>query len=186
MCRIILFHTESNLNHALKFLQLENLLDKNQICKINLYPGLATKILLKLLLKVIKIIDFLIKLTIFFKFLVLSLQDSSRRPLSAMRGRLKRAAASLQAAIRFRRFSRRDGSDARTPDWFVDKSQQQPDAEGDDKAENKRFACCGNRRIVVDPALPAHYKVIQPKTLPSICHFSSYPRANMIAISCDH
>ncbi|XP_065160015.1 cyclic nucleotide-gated cation channel subunit A [Atheta coriaria] len=84
--------------------------------------------------------------------------DSSRRPLSAMRGRLKRAAASLQAAIRFRRFSRRDGSDARTPDWFVDKSQQQPDAEGDDKAENKRFACCGNRRIVVDPALPAHYK----------------------------
>lgn len=75
------------------------------------------------------------------------------RLFSAVRGRLRRAAASLQAAIRFRRLSRRE---SHPPDWFVDKSHQDDSTEKEESPEPK---CCGHR-VVVDPALPSHYKVI--------------------------
>ncbi|XP_071054272.1 cyclic nucleotide-gated cation channel subunit A isoform X1 [Onthophagus taurus] len=73
------------------------------------------------------------------------------RLLTAMRGRLRQVAASLQAAVRFRRFSRRE---ARPPDWFVDKSNQ------DDTAENKESPApsCWGHKIVVNPSSPTHYK----------------------------
>mgnify|MGYP005986565475 FL=1 len=69
-----------------------------------------------------------------------------------MRGRLRQVAASLQAAIRFRRFSRRD---SHPPDWFVDKSHQDENADAMDTPE----PTCWGHRIVVDPALPSYYKV---------------------------
>ncbi|XP_019872466.1 cyclic nucleotide-gated cation channel subunit A [Aethina tumida] len=80
------------------------------------------------------------------------LQDSTQQNLlSAVRGRLRQVAASLQAAIRFRRFSRKE---SQPPDWFVDKSHQ------DDAADNSSDPepTCWGHHIVVDPALPSHYK----------------------------
>ncbi|KAH1002332.1 hypothetical protein HUJ04_008428 [Dendroctonus ponderosae] len=73
------------------------------------------------------------------------------RILSAVRGRLRQVAASLQAAVRFRRFSRR-GTTA--PDWFVDKSHQEDNA---DVGEEPQHGCWGYR-VVFDPALPIYYK----------------------------
>lgn len=75
------------------------------------------------------------------------------RLFSAVRGRLRRVASSLQAAIRFRRLSRRE---SHPPDWFVDKSHQDETTEKEESPEPK---CCGHR-VIVDPALPSHYKVI--------------------------
>ncbi|XP_066250973.1 cyclic nucleotide-gated cation channel subunit A isoform X1 [Euwallacea similis] len=81
-------------------------------------------------------------------------QDNSqqRRLLSVVRGRLRRVAASLQAAVRFRRFSRR-GTTA--PDWFVDRSHQE---EGPDATEEASGNGCWGLRVVFDPALPIYYK----------------------------
>ncbi|GJQ70753.1 hypothetical protein Trydic_g685 [Trypoxylus dichotomus] len=73
------------------------------------------------------------------------------RLFSAMRGRLRQVAASLQAAVRFRHISRRD---PRPPDWFVDKSNQD---EATENRENPAPTCWGHR-IVVNPSLPSHYK----------------------------
>ncbi|KAJ3661336.1 hypothetical protein Zmor_005735 [Zophobas morio] len=73
------------------------------------------------------------------------------RLFSVVRGRLRQVAASLQAAIRFRRFSRRD---SHPPDWFVDKSHQDENADAMDTPE----PTCWGHRIVVDPALPSYYK----------------------------
>ncbi|XP_068899374.1 cyclic nucleotide-gated cation channel subunit A-like isoform X2 [Tenebrio molitor] len=73
------------------------------------------------------------------------------RLFSVVRGRLRQVAASLQAAIRFRRFSRRD---SHPPDWFVDKSHQDENADAMDTPEPSCWGC----RIVVDPALPSYYK----------------------------
>ncbi|XP_018566645.1 cyclic nucleotide-gated cation channel subunit A isoform X1 [Anoplophora glabripennis] len=73
------------------------------------------------------------------------------RLFSTVRGRLRRVAASLQAAIRFRRFSRKE---TQPPDWFVDKSHQDESADQDDGPE----PACWGHHIVVDPALPSHYK----------------------------
>ncbi|KAI4471052.1 cyclic nucleotide-gated cation channel subunit a [Holotrichia oblita] len=77
------------------------------------------------------------------------------RLFSAVRGRLRQVAASLQAAVRFRHISRRE---SRPPDWFVDKTNQ------DEVAENKenRAPTCWGHRIVVNPSLPSHYKVFSP------------------------
>lgn len=85
---------------------------------------------------------------------ILVLQDNStqqRRILSAVRGRLRQVAASLQAAVRFRRFSRR-GTTA--PDWFVDKSHQE-----DQDVPDVTTRGCWGYRVVFDPALPIYYKV---------------------------
>ncbi|XP_050301470.1 cyclic nucleotide-gated cation channel subunit A isoform X1 [Anthonomus grandis grandis] len=80
-------------------------------------------------------------------------QDNSRqnRLLSAVRGRLRQVAASLQAAVRIRRFSRR-GTTA--PDWFVDKSHQEENGE---TTINVTHGCWGYR-VVFDPALSIYYK----------------------------
>lgn len=71
-----------------------------------------------------------------------------------MRGRLRQVAASLQAAVRFRHISHRE---SRPPDWFVDKSNQ------DETTENKENSAptCWGHRIVVNPSLPSHYKVME-------------------------
>ncbi|KAJ8950129.1 hypothetical protein NQ314_007982 [Rhamnusium bicolor] len=74
------------------------------------------------------------------------------RLFSAVRGRLRQVAASLQAAIRFRRFSRKE---SHPPDWFVDKSHQDENAD----VEDASHPTCWGHHIVVDPALPSHYKV---------------------------
>ncbi|KRT82773.1 cNMP binding protein, partial [Oryctes borbonicus] len=80
-------------------------------------------------------------------------QDNGQpaRLFSAMRGRLRQVAASLQAAVRFRHISRRE---TRPPDWFVDKSNQ------DEATENRETPAptCWGHRIVVNPSLPSHYK----------------------------
>lgn len=78
----------------------------------------------------------------------------SSRLLSSVRGRLRQVAASLQAAVRFRRFSRRD---SRPPDWFVDRSQQDDNTTAA-KLNDKAPTCWGHR-ITIDPSLPSHYKV---------------------------
>ncbi|XP_030766128.1 cyclic nucleotide-gated cation channel subunit A isoform X2 [Sitophilus oryzae] len=80
-------------------------------------------------------------------------QDASQqnRILSAVRGRLRQVASSLQAAVRFRRFSRRG---ATAPDWFVDKSHQE---DSGDVVEDLRDGCWGYR-VVFDPASPNYYK----------------------------
>ncbi|KAL3285357.1 hypothetical protein HHI36_019465 [Cryptolaemus montrouzieri] len=79
--------------------------------------------------------------------------SSQSRLFSAVRGRLRRAAASLQAAVRFRRFSRKD---SHPPDWFVDKSHQEENAEKD--ANCHEPATCWGHKIIVDPSSPYHYK----------------------------
>ncbi|KAH1002086.1 hypothetical protein HUJ05_012254 [Dendroctonus ponderosae] len=81
------------------------------------------------------------------------------RILSAVRGRLRQVAASLQAAVRFRRFSRR-GTTA--PDWFVDKSHQEDNA---DVGEEPQHGCWGYR-VVFDPALPIYYKMRYRQIVP--------------------
>ncbi|CAH0545860.1 unnamed protein product [Brassicogethes aeneus] len=78
-------------------------------------------------------------------------QTQQNRLFSAVRGRLRRVAASLQAAVRFRRISRKE---SQSPDWFVDKSHQDDHEEGDRSPE----PTCWGHHIVVDPALPSHYK----------------------------
>lgn len=74
-----------------------------------------------------------------------------QKSIMVMRGRLRQVAASLQAAIRFRRFSRKD---SRPPDWFVDKSNQDKNVE----KEKEQEPSCYGYRIVVDTSLPSHYK----------------------------
>lgn len=88
-----------------------------------------------------------------------SQDNTQRRILSAVRGRLRQVAASLQAAVRFRRFSRR-GTTA--PDWFVDKSHQE-----DQDVPDVTTRGCWGYRVVFDPALPIYYKVSH-----SVCHLS--------------
>lgn len=86
---------------------------------------------------------------------LLFFQDNGQpvRLFSAMRGRLRQVAASLQAAVRFRHISRRD---PRPADWFVDKSNQDETTERKDKPA----PTCWGHRIVVNPSLPSHYKVM--------------------------
>ncbi|XP_050506561.1 cyclic nucleotide-gated cation channel subunit A isoform X3 [Diabrotica virgifera virgifera] len=82
-------------------------------------------------------------------------QDNSQqnRLLSTVRNRLGQIASTLQAAIRFRRFSRKESN--ATPDWFVDKSHLDENAAGD-KDDEKGPTCYGHR-IVVDPTKLSHY-----------------------------
>ncbi|CAH1170272.1 unnamed protein product [Phaedon cochleariae] len=76
---------------------------------------------------------------------------SPTRLLSTVRGRLGQVVASLRAAIRFRRLSKKEPP--QTPDWFVDRSNQE---EGGERRAQGAPACWG-RRVVVDPALPSYY-----------------------------
>ncbi|KAL1516821.1 hypothetical protein ABEB36_000672 [Hypothenemus hampei] len=77
-----------------------------------------------------------------------------RRILSTIRGGLSQVAASLRAAVRFRRFSRRHPV---APDWFVDKSHQE-DLGGAPSEEESPSECFCGYRVVFDPALPIYYK----------------------------
>ncbi|XP_060535248.1 cyclic nucleotide-gated cation channel subunit A isoform X2 [Cylas formicarius] len=85
-------------------------------------------------------------------YFVQSQEDNSqqRRLLSTVRGRLRQVAASLQAAVRFRRFSKKR---AAPPEWFVDKSHQD---EGADEEESHQRSCWGYQ-VVFDPSKRAHY-----------------------------
>ncbi|KAF5301710.1 hypothetical protein FQA39_LY10641 [Lamprigera yunnana] len=69
---------------------------------------------------------------------------------STVRNRLGQAVHTLRAAIRFRRYSKRE---SRPPESFVDKSQ-----EGKSNEDKISEATCCGYRIVVDPSLPWHYK----------------------------
>ncbi|KAJ8975657.1 hypothetical protein NQ317_000997, partial [Molorchus minor] len=55
------------------------------------------------------------------------------------------------AVVRFRRFSRKDSL---PPDWFVDKSHQEENADIEDTSD----PTCWGHHIVVDPAQPSYYK----------------------------
>lgn len=85
---------------------------------------------------------------------IIYFQDNAQqgRLFSAVRGRLRQVAASLQAAIRFRRFSRRE---SHPPDWFFDKSHQEENTD----VEDTLGPTCWGHRIVVDPARSSYYKV---------------------------
>ncbi|CAH1099935.1 unnamed protein product [Psylliodes chrysocephalus] len=77
---------------------------------------------------------------------------SQRRILSSVRSRLGQIASTLQAAVRFRRFSRKDSHPA--PDWFVDKGRQD---DGGANRDEEMGPTCWGRRIVVDPTRLSHY-----------------------------
>lgn len=86
----------------------------------------------------------------------------NRRLLSTVRGRLRQVAASLQSAVRFRRFPRKD---SQPPDWFVDKSHQDDNT---DKEDDPSPACWG-QRIVVDPSCPSYY-IVSIILIPDFLH----------------
>lgn len=84
-------------------------------------------------------------------------KSTERSILWAVRGRLRQVATSLQAAVRFRRYSSRNNS--HPPDWFVDQSHQDAGGDADDDADNEqRRYCCRRFRVVVDPSSPFYYK----------------------------
>lgn len=85
---------------------------------------------------------------------IISFQENAQqgRLFSAVRGRLRQVAASLQAAIRFRRFSRKE---SHPPDWFVDKSHQEENID----VEDTLGPTCWGYQIVVDPSRSSYYKV---------------------------
>lgn len=74
--------------------------------------------------------------------------------MTIVRGRLRMVASSLQAAIRLRRFSFKQN---RSPDWFVDKTNQE-EIEKTEKVEAIQTSCFGYK-IGIDPSHPLYYKV---------------------------
>lgn len=99
--------------------------------------------------------------------------SSNTHLLSTVRGRLRRVASSLRAAVRLRRAAggRRGQPGSAPPDWFVDHSQatattNNTDTEkggaghpGGEIVGNSVWALCSKGgRFVIDPSLPSHYK----------------------------
>lgn len=95
--------------------------------------------------------------------------SSNTHLLSTVRGRLRRVASSLRAAVRLRRAAGRRGPPGSAPpDWFVDHSQatapNNTDPEkvthpGGEIVGSSLWALCSKGgRFVIDPSLPSHYK----------------------------